>query len=206
MSVSSHYTAAIVVSLVVALSPRNAAAEVCVDSPLTLEQLMALMAEVKSARAKFTETRYSSLFDKPVTLTGMLVYERPSRVERTVLTPYEERFIADGDSLVIESHGGAHTRTVTLSSQPSIHAFVESIRATLAGDQETLERFYDVSLDGGAFKWALRLVPASTELSGYVSLIRILGVCNRISTVEIEEADGTLSVMTVIDEGARSSP
>lgn len=178
------------------------------DAAWTIERLMGRMAEVPSARARFTEIRQAALFDSPVTLTGTLVYERPAKIERTVLTPYEQRFLADGDTLVIENsrRKEKQTRTVRLSSQPLVRAFVESMRATLAGDQATLVQFYRLSLDGNETNWTLRLEPISRELAGHVSFIRISGIDKRIVTVEMQETDGARSTMTVTDEEPRSLP
>jgi hypothetical protein len=54
---------------------------------------------------------------------------------------------------------GGHTRVMDLHRYPSIQPFVESIRATLAGDRGALERVFHVDFAGSVERWSLTLFP-----------------------------------------------
>lgn len=162
-----------------------------------LADLMRVMATVESSRAEFTETKTLALLARPLVVTGTLAYTRPARLERHVLAPTEERLAVAGGDLTIETGGGKARRTIALATQPMLWAFVESIRATLAGDQKSLERFYWVRLDGASGAWTLNLEPRDSAMSQYVQLIRLGGAGSRIERVEVFETNGDRSLMRI---------
>jgi hypothetical protein len=89
-----------------------------------------------------------------------------------------------------------------LSAHPEIGAFVESIRATLAGDLPTLSRFYRITLEGGPEEWHLRLEPTDEKMREMVRSIHIDGSGRSVRGVEILEADGGRSVMTISSDAS----
>jgi hypothetical protein len=109
--------------------------------------------------------------------------------------------IVDGDRLVIEDGTSGVRRTLMLNDYPAVRALVESIRATLAGDRARLERFYALRLEGGEGDWHLRLTPRDAATREFVTEIRIGGSGNRVTSVEVQEASGDRSLMTIA--GAR---
>lgn len=161
----------------------------------TLSDLMAVMAEVPSSREAFTERKYMDVLVEPIVLTGDLSYRRPDRLERHVRRPYEERLIVEGDRLTLETLDGK--RKIALRRHPVIWGFVESIRATLTGDEATLRKVYDARLEGSRGQWKLTLTPKDPQLAEYVTSIEIGGAGSRIGRVETREADGDRSVMTI---------
>ncbi|MGH8752042.1 MAG: LolA family protein, partial [Burkholderiales bacterium] len=70
-----------------------------------LEQLMQDMARVETSSANFTETKTLSVLTAPLTLSGKLFYRRPGRVEKHVLSPYDESLRVEGDALTLEKNG-----------------------------------------------------------------------------------------------------
>jgi outer membrane lipoprotein-sorting protein len=165
------------------------------QQPLDLPQLMALMAQVTSRHDRFTETKTLSMLTKPLTLTGTLAYSSPDRVEKHVLTPYEEHLIVEGEQLTLVTKDG--TKRVKVKSHPLIWSFVEAIRASLAGEVTALRRFYHVKLEGTRDKWILTLRPLNPEAAGYLTSITLSGHGDRLGSVDIRETGGDRSVMTI---------
>lgn len=163
-----------------------------------VEQLMAELRQVKSATGRFVERKELHMLDKPVEASGTLIYLAPDQMQKITISPSWERLAVRQSTLTIEQEG--KSRSFSLGDRPEIGAFVESIRATLAGDLATLERFYTVTLTGDAGDWQLSLVPKERKLQELVKEIRIRGSGRSIHTVETEEADGDRSVMRVVEE------
>lgn len=163
-----------------------------------VEQLMAELRQVKSATGRFVERKELHMLDKPVEGSGTLIYLAPDQMQKITISPSWERLAVRQSTLTIEQEG--KSRSFSLGDRPEIGAFVESIRATLAGDLATLERFYTVTLTGDAGDWQLSLVPKERKLQELVKEIRISGSGRSIHTVETEEADGDRSVMRVVEE------
>lgn len=181
------------------LSARPAfAAETEKDAGIwTINELMHGLAQVKKSRATFVERKFISILKTPLELSGTLVYTAPGHLEKYTLLPKPESLVLDQDKLVVQS-GEAHQKhTLSLQDYPVIWAFVESFRSTLAGDIETLNRFYYVTLEGHPKQWLLILRPVDAQMKNLISEIRINGSLEQISTIETRESGGDYSVMSI---------
>ena len=165
-------------------------------SPWTLQQLMESLAAVKAVNATFREQKELAILQKPLVMTGIRRYRSPAYLKKQTLPPQEESYEAAADWLVIETPAEGR-RQFSLNGYPLIRAFVEAIRATLAGDLQTLERYYQVQLQGQTTDWTLRLVPIDKEIADYVTAIIIHGQGNRVLSIETLEAGGDRSLMTI---------
>jgi outer membrane lipoprotein-sorting protein len=176
--------------------------EASAEGKWDLKQLMLDLGQVRVAKAQFVERRYLSMLKEPLQFSGTLVYIAPDRLEKNTLRPKAESMVVDRDRLTIEGDSGRQRRILVLPDHPEIWAFVESIRATLAGDLPTLNRFYKVSLEGRSEEWQLLLEPSEEKMRTMVKSIRISGKESSIRIVEILEADGDRSVMTVSSDAS----
>ncbi len=160
-----------------------------------IEQLMRGLAQTRSGHASFIEKKFIAILDKPVESTGELYFSAPDRLEKRTLKPKPESMIVNGGELSIER--GRHKYRVQLQSYPELAAFIDSIRGTLAGDQKALERSYRLSLDGGAERWTLLLLPLDEKMQGVIKKIRIVGTNDYVRSIEINQADGDSSLMII---------
>ncbi|HEY5929541.1 MAG TPA: LolA-related protein, partial [Burkholderiales bacterium] len=87
-----------------------------------------------------------------------------------------------------------------LQDYPVLRAFVESIRATLAGDVATLERYYKIELEGNPGRWQLFLAPRERSMAQVISQIRIGGAGTRLDLIEVQEAKGDRTVTKVTED------
>ena len=165
-----------------------------------VEQLMKGLSAVQSSRARFVERKHMAILTAPLESSGVLAYAAPGRLEKHTLKPRQESLVLDRDRLVLENKERGQRRTVALADYPMIWAFVEGIRSTLAGDLATLNRHYQVSLEGGERKWQLTLRPADPKMLEVVTEIRIGGSRSEVALIEIVEAGGDRSVMTIAKE------
>jgi outer membrane lipoprotein-sorting protein len=163
--------------------------------PWDLAQLMTAMAGVKETRDTFTESKAMAVLTAPLELSGTLAYMRPNHIEKHVRTPYEEHLVVEGEMLTLTNKDGQ--KRIALRKYPMIRAFVESIRATLAGDAGALRRFYHVTLAGERRQWVLTLKPLEPQLAEYVRFIKVAGMENRLTRIDIQEAGGDSSVMMI---------
>src|SRR5437773_8151091 len=114
------------------------------EEPWDFARLMAQLAQVQASRARYSEVRRVAVLQKPLQLSGTLLYARPARIEKRQILPFSEVIRVEGDWLTVEREG--KTRRVALVNEPLVAALVESLRATLAGDGADLERPYSASV------------------------------------------------------------
>ena len=166
---------------------------------LELPALFDALARRKPVKAQFTERKYLSLLDKPVESRGELTFTPPDRMEKRTTSPRAERVVIDRERITLERGGKSYG--MGMHDNPGVAVLVESIRATLAGDLATLTRTYSVGLDGDEGRWRLLLRPLDPALSTLVERIEIGGAHADVRRVEIFQADGDRSVMTIAPVG-----
>jgi outer membrane lipoprotein-sorting protein len=165
-----------------------------------LVDLMRELASVPRARARFTETKHVALLKAPLTLTGTLSYERPDRLEKHVLAPYDERIAIAGTQVTVDNNTRGRTQNVSVASNPTLLALVESLRATLAGDLAALERHFEVTLERKAGQWTIALVPREPGTLALITRISLTGSGTQLRRIDIEEAGGDRSEMSIQDD------
>ena len=188
-----------VVALLLSLAPLGAASS-SPGSPGSdpLDALMLRLAAHPSSHVTFAEVRHLAVLDRPLESSGELLYEAPDRLEKRIQKPRPETLVlAHG---VLSATRGKHTRTVELSAWPQLAPLLESLRATLSGDRAALERIFSVQLAGDAAHWTLRLTPRDPEAARAVREVIITGEDANLRTVEILEADGDRSLLTLGQE------
>lgn len=159
-------------------------------------ELMQMLGQQKSGKATFVEKKYIAMLEQPLESSGELSFTAPDRLEKRTVKPRPESLTLEGDRLLVERSNGRRM-TVSLSERPEVAAFVESIRATLAGERSALERFYSLSLTGQAANWQLVLTPTQPRMAQIISQIRIGGVQAAVRTIEFQQADGDRSEMVI---------
>lgn len=160
-----------------------------------LAQLMQLLAKVQSGEASFTETRHSSLLDRPVESRGRLSFQAPDRFVRETLAPRSEGIAVVGNELTMRQ--GSRSRTLQLDSVPEAAVIVEAIRGTLTGNRAAIERHFEAQVGGGPADWQLLLAPRAPALRKLVVQVAIQGRQSAPRQITISMADGDYAVMQI---------
>jgi hypothetical protein len=162
-----------------------------------LGELMHLMAARRHGEVDFVEQHFLAVLKRPVESSGIMIYDAPGRLEKRTKEPRPETLLLDGDVLTVQRAG--QTRVLDLKAYPAILPLVESMRATLAGDADALERAFTVDYAGSLAHWMLTLSPRDPRVVQKISKVRIEGVRDNLVTVEILQTDGDRSLMTLRD-------
>ncbi|BCB26636.1 hypothetical protein SKTS_15220 [Sulfurimicrobium lacus] len=166
----------------------------------TADALLKALAERPAGQSRYTETKTSALLKEPLKSSGTLRFKKPAFLEKHVQTPFEEILTVDGERMTWEKPAAHKKHTMALRDFPVVWGFIESMRATLNGDAKTLQRFYKVRLDGDERQWSLVLLPSDIDMAQFIRVIRIGGSKTQLATVEIEEAGGDRTLMTLSEE------
>jgi outer membrane lipoprotein-sorting protein len=193
------FSAVLTAAVLCAASTLAVAADAA-SSAWTLDRLMNTLGAKKSGRAHFTETRYLKIAEEPLESSGELVFVAPDHLEKHTVSPKPENLVVDGDMLTVDRNG--RKVTIPLRNYPELGAFIESIRATLAGNRFALENAYTVSIAGQGDNWTLTLVPIDSRMLKKVSQITLAGTGATLARVEIRQADGDHSLMRLQDASA----
>lgn len=176
--------------LLAALLPLPAAAQA-----FDLTALMALLAQRKSAEARFTEERTVSSLDTPLQSSGTLSFAAPDRFTRRTLEPRAESMEVQGNTAVLKR--GGRTRTMALDTIPELAALVDAVRGTLSGDAARLQQHFKVEVSGAPARWQLALLPIDARLAAQVARIDIVGQRTDVRSIDLRLAGGDRSLMQV---------
>jgi outer membrane lipoprotein-sorting protein len=173
----------------------DAAPGAAVGAPGALEEVMHSLAQRRHGQVSFVEQQFLSMLKRPLESYGELIYDAPNRLEKRTIDPHPETLLVDGDAVTVRR--GRRSHTVDLKAYPQMVPFIESIRATLAGDQAALEKLFRLEFTGDGARWSLDLRPLDAQLAKTVAEIRIDGSKDELLRVEIRQADGDRSLMTL---------
>ncbi|MCK6389867.1 MAG: outer membrane lipoprotein carrier protein LolA [Azonexus sp.] len=160
-----------------------------------ITQLMSDLARHKGGKARFVETRYLAVLDKPLISSGEMTYVAPDRLEKQTLKPKVESMVLDKDQLTLARD--KQTFSINLASQPEALAFVDSIRGTLSGNRAALEKNYALHLSGASDKWVLTLLPRDEKIANFVQRIVVNGNRGQMRQIEYLQADGDRTVLSI---------
>ncbi len=153
-----------------------------------IARLMSELARHPGGKARFVETRHLAVLDAPLVAHGEMTYTPPHRLEKRTLSPKAETLVLDHDLLTLER--GKQRLSIKLSSQPQAIAFVDSIRGTLSGQREALERNYLLHLSGSRDQWVLSLAPRNPQIAEYVLRIDVGGHGGQVTDIDWLQTDG----------------
>jgi hypothetical protein len=160
-----------------------------------LAELMQRLAGRRHGHAAFVERQFLAILDRPLESSGELYYDAPDRLEKRTLAPKPESLVLERGTLSVTR--GTRHYALALRDYPEVAPFIDSIRATLAGDLAALERAYALSFAAGGPDWTLTLVPREARLARLIARIRMAGVDDQVREVTVERADGDHSVLTI---------
>ncbi len=164
-------------------------------APEAFDQLLALLAQREHGHVSFTEVHTLSMLKEPLTSSGELFYAAPDHLEKRTLQPTPESLVLEHGVLSVQR--GHRTRVLELADHPEAAPFVESIRATLAGDRGALERYFDVDFEGDVEHWTLHLKPKDPAVARSITDITLKGERAVIATIAIRQSDGDHSLITI---------
>jgi len=155
----------------------------------TLESLLEAFSGLPGLEARFREEKRIALLAVPVRSEGQIWFAHPDRLMRRVTRPEASATLIDQGQLRMQS--GGRTQALSIDENPVLRGFVESFRAVLGGNRETLERFYQAELTAGeGDAWELRLTPRNEALRGFIREIRMRGHGVSIDEMTMTEVNG----------------
>jgi len=169
-----------------------------------LTELMAMLAKVERSSVAFEEKRYLAVLATPIVRRGTLNYARPDHLEMHVVTPFPETIDVTGNRMRIEAPE-QKTRELDLGSQPVALAWIEGIRASLAGDAAALARLFRVTMTGTPAVWQMALEPVEPRVAAALRRIDVTGRQSQLDTIEILDQQGDRVVIR-LQPVVRSAP
>jgi hypothetical protein len=165
------------------------------DGDTNLDAVMSLLAKRQHGHVEFVEQQFLAILNHPLESSGEMRYDAPDHLEKHTTAPRQETLSLSGEELTVD-RGKSH-HVVDLHAYPQAQPFIESVRATLAGDRSALEQLFTLDFNGSLARWTLTLVPKDAKVKRSVAQVRIDGAQDQLLKVEIRQSDGDRSLMTL---------
>lgn len=165
------------------------------SGPFTLSALMSELAQNPGGRAAFVETKILPMLTRPLVASGLLRYHRPDRLEMDTNGPHPQSIKLEGPNLRVTANH--HSEDLSLRYHPEAAAIVESIRGTLAGDENSLKAHYVLKLQGNEAHWNLRLIPRDRVARRRIVSIHVLGTHGEIQRVLLRQPHGARTILSI---------
>jgi len=165
------------------------------SNKFTLEQLTKSLSLNPIHQVQFEEIYISHFLTTPIKKSGRLSYTAPSRFEKHIVSPTEESFVIDEDTVQYNNITQGVSQTLSLQDVPPLQVLITGLRSIFSGDLITLQRFYQTELNGTRHQWVLTMVPLDEEIQESVLFIRLRGIKIQIKEIEIQESNGDNSTL-----------
>ena len=70
------------------------------------------------------------LLTQPLKTQGILRFTPPTGLEKHITAPYDERYLVEGDTVLVESKTKETNRALSLHDYPALRAFIDALRST----------------------------------------------------------------------------
>ncbi|WP_220480986.1 LolA-related protein [Marilutibacter penaei] len=179
------WLALLAVPLVTAGAPVAASTDAAAD----IDWVLARIVRPPPAQTPFLELRGSAMLQAPLRVVGEYRRLEGDALVRDVLQPYRETTTITDDEVVIE-RAGRTARRFPMSRAPELAGLRSGFGALLKGDRATLERHYEVAVDGPRNGWVLTLVPRDAALAARLHEVVLRGRGAELRCIETWPAGG----------------
>ena len=161
-----------------------------------MDGLLAKLARPAPATTPFMEVRFSKLLDQPIVVKGQLEYLEDGALVRAVSAPFRERTEIRGETVSVQREGKS-PRRFSLKRAPELRSMLGGFAAVLGGGRASLDRDFNLALEGEEQNWLLALTPKSAQMGRYVRDIHIHGSQGEPRCIVVTQPDKQASVMLV---------
>ncbi|MEX3895292.1 outer membrane lipoprotein carrier protein LolA [Paraburkholderia sp. BR10954] len=170
-----------------------------------VSQIAAHLAQPKGVRSQFTQTQTLAAMKQPLVSNGTLLFFRERGVIWQIDTPYKATYVitdagvaqVDASGRRVSTHGAQGTRGVAQVSK--------MMRAMLGGDLSALYSQFDVSAEGSAAQWRMRLTPNQPQLAQSIKGLDMSGGAY-LESLRITLANGDVTKLEFANSTAVAEP
>jgi len=100
---------------------------------------------------------------------------------------------------VVISRDG-RSRRLSLKNRRPILVMLQSIESLLAGNSESLERYFGIDLSGTPEGWRLQLTPSSERLARHLQNLTVRGGASTIDDIRFEMQNGEWQHLEILHD------
>lgn len=171
--------------------------------PADLAALFQRLRTMRGLSASYTEEKHLSLLAVPLTSSGKLYYRTDrdganGQLVRVVEKPEPSKLSVTAKELRISGDHG--TEVIDLRQSDRVRLFVTSLMQVFRGEQEALQRHYEVRFahvgERGA-RWRLDLTPKQAPLDKILRSLSLRGAGDAVTQIVLTEPSGDRTITRI---------
>jgi outer membrane lipoprotein-sorting protein len=170
-----------------------------------VSQIAAHLAQAKGVRSQFTQTQTLAAMKQPLVSNGTLLFFRERGVIWQIDTPYKATYVITDAGVVQVDAGGHRVSTHGAQGTRGVAQVSKMMRAMLGGDLSALYSQFDVSAEGSAAQWRMRLTPNQPQLAQSIKGLDMSGG-DYLQTLRITLANGDVTKLEFANSTAVAEP
>jgi outer membrane lipoprotein-sorting protein len=186
-------------------SAHAAAANAVPADTALVSQIAAHLAQPKGVRAQFTQTQTLAAMKQPLVSNGTLLFFRERGVIWQIDTPYKAIYVITDAGVAQVDASGHRVGTRSAQSPRGVAQVSKMMRAMLGGDLSALYSQFDVSAEGSAAQWRMRLTPNQPQLAQSIKGLDMSGG-DYLQSLRITLANGDVTSLEFANSTAVAEP
>ncbi|MGF6938236.1 outer membrane lipoprotein-sorting protein [Paraburkholderia sp. UCT70] len=170
-----------------------------------VSQIAAHLAQPKGVRAQFTQTQTLAAMKQPLVSYGTLLFFRERGVIWRIDTPYKATYVITDAGVAQVDASGRRVSTHSAQGTRGVAQVSKMMRAMLGGDLSALYSQFDVSAEGSAAQWRMRLTPNQPQLAQSIKGLDMSGG-DYLQNLRITLANGDVTKLEFANSTAVAEP
>jgi outer membrane lipoprotein-sorting protein len=170
-----------------------------------VSQIAAHLAQAKGVRSQFTQTQTLAAMKQPLVSNGTLLFFRERGVIWQIDTPYKATYVITDAGVAQVDAGGHRVSKPGAQGTRGVAQVSKMMRAMLGGDLSALYSQFDVSAEGSAAQWRMRLTPNQPQLAQSIKGLDMSGG-DYLQTLRITLANGDVTKLEFANSTAVAEP
>ncbi|MBB5447221.1 MULTISPECIES: outer membrane lipoprotein carrier protein LolA [unclassified Paraburkholderia] len=170
-----------------------------------VSQIAAHLAQPKGVRARFTQTQTLAAMKQPLVSNGTLLFFRERGVIWQIDTPYKATYVITDANVAQLDASGHRVSTHSAQATRGVAQVSKMMRAMLGGDLSALYSQFDVSAEGNAAQWRMRLTPNQPQLAQSIKALDMSGG-DYLQSLRITLATGDVTKLEFANSTAVAEP
>ncbi|NUY32960.1 outer membrane lipoprotein carrier protein LolA [Paraburkholderia sp. JPY303] len=170
-----------------------------------VSQIAAHLAQAKGVRSQFTQTQTLAAMKQPLVSNGTLLFFRERGVIWQIDTPYKATYVITDAGVAQVDASGRRVTTHSAQGTRGVAQVSKMMRAMLGGDLSALYSQFDVSAEGSAAQWRMRLTPNQPQLAQSIKGLDMSGG-DYLQSLRITLANGDVTKLEFANSTAVAEP
>jgi hypothetical protein len=145
-----------------------------VNAQLTIQEITQLTGSPQHMKGDFKQEKFIKAFDANIISTGHFEYQRNQFIHWDTVTPIENQMVMTPKSIA-SKQGDNELINMQSDKSPAINILSKIFFAVLTAEWETLDEYFNKSVEGRQSSWKVVMFPQNDLLKQSIQKVDLIG-------------------------------